>query len=30
LKKYGSLTDSSYKKYHQSFCKYFGCESWIF
>jgi mRNA interferase MazF len=27
LKKYGSLTDSSYKKYHQSFCKYFGCES---
>ena len=25
LKKYGTLTEKSYKKYHQIFCQYFGC-----
>lgn len=24
-KKYGSLTSKSFEKYHQAFCKYFGC-----
>ena len=25
LKKYGILKEDSYLKYHESFCKYFGC-----
>ena len=25
LKKYGTLKEESYLKYHESFCKYFGC-----
>jgi len=25
IKKYGTLKNSSFVKYHNSFCKYFGC-----
>ena len=25
IKKYGTLTQESYEKYHQAFCAYFGC-----
>ncbi|MDY0117395.1 MAG: type II toxin-antitoxin system PemK/MazF family toxin [Sulfurimonadaceae bacterium] len=25
LKKYGTLSEDAYVKYHQSFCQYFGC-----
>ena len=27
IKKYGTLNDSSYLKYHELFCKYFGCDN---
>ncbi|NOQ29811.1 MAG: type II toxin-antitoxin system PemK/MazF family toxin [Helicobacteraceae bacterium] len=27
LKKYGTLNKKSYLKYHNTFCKYFGCNS---
>lgn len=26
LKKYATITQDSYKKYHRIFCSYFGCE----
>lgn len=26
IKKYGTLSKKSYLKYHNSFCKYFGCD----
>lgn len=26
LKKYGTLSEDAYVKYHQSFCQYFGCD----
>ena len=28
LKKYGTLNMSSYVKYHNAFCEYFGCSKW--
>ena len=27
IKKYGTLTQKSYKKYHKLFCLYFGCNN---
>ena len=26
IKKYGTISDNSFKKYHNDFCKYFGCK----
>ena len=30
VKKYGAIKSDSFIKYHNSFCKYFGCIAWLF
>lgn len=27
IKRYGKLSENSYRKYHKKFCKYFGCDN---
>jgi mRNA interferase MazF len=27
IKKYGTISNDSFKKYHNNFCKYFGCNN---